>query len=63
MRRGTPRRSEENQSLDEEIGKIPEQLPALSMQSLDNGTLEQIKPSIKGLRKRTGAAELYNCSI
>jgi hypothetical protein len=27
MRRGTPRRSEQNQSLDEEIGKIPEQLP------------------------------------
>jgi hypothetical protein len=26
MRRGTPRRSEQNQSLDEEIGKIPEQL-------------------------------------
>jgi hypothetical protein len=23
MRRGTPRRSEQNQSLDEEIGKIP----------------------------------------
>ena len=29
MRRGTPRRSEQNQSLDEEIGKIPEQLPGL----------------------------------
>jgi hypothetical protein len=27
MRRGTPRRSEQNQSFDEEIGKIPEQLP------------------------------------
>jgi hypothetical protein len=27
MRRGTPRRSEQNQLLDEEIGKIPEQLP------------------------------------
>jgi hypothetical protein len=26
MRRGTPRRSEQNQLLDEEIGKIPEQL-------------------------------------
>ena len=26
MRRGTPRRSEQNQSFDEEIGKIPEQL-------------------------------------
>jgi hypothetical protein len=26
MRCGTPRRSEQNQSLDEEIGKIPEQL-------------------------------------
>jgi hypothetical protein len=26
MRRGTPRLSEQNQSLDEEIGKIPEQL-------------------------------------
>jgi hypothetical protein len=26
MMRGTPRRSEQNQSLDEEIGKIPEQL-------------------------------------
>ncbi len=29
MRRGTPRRSEQNQSLDEEIGKIPEQLPEM----------------------------------
>ena len=29
MRRGTPRRSEQNQSFDEEIGKIPEQLPGL----------------------------------
>ncbi len=29
MRRGTPRRSEQNQSLDEEIGKIPEQLREL----------------------------------
>jgi hypothetical protein len=29
MRRGTPRRSEQNQSFDEEIGKIPEQLPEM----------------------------------
>jgi hypothetical protein len=29
MRRGTPRRSEQNQSLDEEIGKIPEQLQSI----------------------------------
>ena len=29
MRRGTPRRSEQNQSFDEEIGKIPEQLPKI----------------------------------
>ena len=29
MRRGTPRRSEQNQSFDEEIGKIPEQLRGL----------------------------------
>jgi hypothetical protein len=28
MRRGTPRRSEQNQLLDEEVGKIPE-LPAI----------------------------------
>jgi hypothetical protein len=33
MRRGTPRRSEQNQLLDEEIGKIPEQLQ--QNQSLD----------------------------
>ena len=29
MRRGTPRLSEQNQSFDEEIGKISEQLPAV----------------------------------
>jgi hypothetical protein len=33
MRRGTPRRIEQNQSLDEEIGKISEQLQ--QNQSLD----------------------------
>jgi hypothetical protein len=33
MRRGTPRRSEQNQSLDEEIGKIPEQLRVMTIMS------------------------------
>jgi hypothetical protein len=33
MRRGTPRRSEQNQSLDEEIGKIPEQLQKFSIKT------------------------------
>jgi hypothetical protein len=43
MRRGTPRRSEQNQLLDEEIGKIPEQLP-----------LE--KHSLKGVKENMNSA-------
>jgi hypothetical protein len=39
MRRGTPHRSEQNQSLDEEIGKIPEQLPKFFVISTSAGPL------------------------
>jgi len=46
MRRGTPRRSEQNQSLDEEIGKIPEQLPVYAI-TVPYGQVEcQVSPGV-----------------
>ncbi len=45
MRRGTPRRSEQNQLLDEEIGKIPEQLPLkLSLRDHIFNLTEKVEP-------------------